>query len=308
MGTTREFLNEGTAGETEAELTELRSLRPGRLRTEAPIEEAEIKTAGVREPASRGKGPADAIESWEEIERRVQQAKNVQLYLDFDGTLVAYQPRPDQVRLEPGMEELLGAIADHPGVTVTIVSGRRRAVLMRHIQNPAVKFMGLYGWEDSDAKHLPARRERELGILRKKLSELPSQAPGVVIEDKGLSVAVHFRDATPAVARRARAFVDKAAAGFRRDLQTLETHKAWDIVPREVRGKGAAVRQALRRAKKSSLAIYIGDDTTDEPAFEATRGGIAIRVGEFERTHARYRLRDPEEVRDFLARLEAKLR
>jgi trehalose-phosphatase len=68
-------------------------------------------------------------------------------------------------------------------------------------------------------------------------------------------------------------------------------------------GKGAAAEEFLAQWETPALPIYMGDDTTDESAFAALRAGITVRVGVTRRTRARFRLRDPREVWDFLRRL-----
>ena len=232
---------------------------------------------------------------------------DIRLSLDFDGTLVSYTPLPDQVQLEEKTGSALRKLLAHPSIHIAVISGRRRSLLMRHIKIPGVKFMGMYGWEDKAKMSLPLRRAQELTALRTMLADLPFEVPGVAIENKGISVAVHFRGASAAAQSCARSYVRKALAGFRSDLHVIQSHDAWDIVPREVRGKGAALRKAFQEIGKPFLPIYVGDDTTDEPAFTAARGGITVRVRPLTETRAHYALRGPEEVQDFLIRLEAEL-
>jgi trehalose-phosphatase len=247
------------------------------------------------------------FDCWGEISRRVKDAGEIRLFLDFDGTLVAFTPLPDQVQLEEETSHALRKLAGHPRVQIAIISGRRRSVLAHHIKIPGVKFMGMYGWEDKANVPLPARRKQELDALRKMLADLPFEVPGVTIENKGISVAVHFRGASAVARECAHAYVRKALGGFRADLHVIESHNAWDIVPREIRGKGAALGKALKGIRKPFLSLYVGDDTTDEPAFTAARDGITVRVGPAGETHAHYRLQDPDEVRGFLIRLGAEL-
>jgi trehalose-phosphatase len=130
---------------------------------------------------------------------------------------------------------------------------------------------------------------------------------GVFVEDKGISVALHFRKASAAVQRQAHERARKIVRRVRGELHVLPSQSLWDVVPNEVRGKGAAMRAALSRVRKPSLAIYAGDDVTDEPAFKVLSDGITVLVGEPRKTHARYRLRDPLEVYAFLRLLEAEL-
>lgn len=87
----------------------------------------------------------------------------------------------------------------------------------------------------------------------------------------------------------------------------LEGAKVWEIVPRQVDGKGPAIQRALGAEGRSLLPIYLGNDETDESAFRVLRRGVTVLVGRPQMTQARYRLRNPDEVRRFLERLEAAL-
>src|SRR5260221_10531490 len=82
---------------------------------------------------------------WEEISTRIRQAREIWIYLDFDGTLVHYTPRPDQIKVEQSTETALRNLVRHSHVHVAIISGRRRLVLARYLKIPELEFMGLYG-------------------------------------------------------------------------------------------------------------------------------------------------------------------
>ena len=247
------------------------------------------------------------FDCWEEIARRIRAAKDIRLYLDFDGTLVGYRPRPEQVKLREKTRAALRRLAEHRSVHVAIVSGRRRKELANLLRAPSVEFLGLYGWEDVDKVSLPSRTKLSLAKLRRALRVLSKGMSGVFVEDKGISVALHFRNASAGVKRQAHERMRKIVRQFRGELHVLPSHGVWDVVPNEVRGKGAAMRAALARVRKPSLAIYAGDDVTDEPAFKVLSRGITVLVGKPRSTHARYGLRDPLEVYAFLRLLEAEL-
>jgi trehalose-phosphatase len=247
------------------------------------------------------------FDCWEEVGRRVRAAKDVRLYLDFDGTLVGYRPRPDQVKLREKTRSALRRLANHRRVHVAIVSGRRRGELAKLLRAPSVEFLGLYGWENVDKVSLSLRTRAGLAEVRKLFAGMRRELPGIFIEDKGISVAVHFRDASKAVERRAHERLRKIVRRFGADLHVIGSKNVWDVVPKEVRGKGVAMRNALKGLRKPFLAIYAGDDVTDEPAFKVVAKGISVLVGEPRKTQARYGLRDPQEVYAFLRLLEAEL-
>src|SRR5579862_9497256 len=143
------------------------------------------------------------FDDWKRVARRVRDASDIRVYLDFDGTLVAYRSHPDQVKMSGRTEKALRKLAGHRKVTVAIVSGRRRAVLQMHVRIPRVRFMGLYGWEDDRNLSVPGKTVREIRRVHKALRGLHSELRGISIEDKGISVAVHFRGASAKMRRRA---------------------------------------------------------------------------------------------------------
>jgi trehalose 6-phosphate phosphatase len=147
-----------------------------------------------------------------------------------------------------------------------------------------------------------------LARLRKVLCRLPGEIPGIRLEEKGVSFAVHFRGASEEAIRKSKIWMRKHLGFARTDFRILRSHSTWEIVPREVKGKGAALRDFMKGLRPGFLPIYMGDDLTDEPAFHAVRRGISVRVGGQGPTIAQFRLKDPKEVRQFLERLEKELR
>ena len=95
--------------------------------------------------------------------------------------------------------------------------------------------------------------------------------------------------------------------GDRNDFRMIHSNHAIEIVPREVEGKGVAMREFTRALRSPFLPIYVGDDLTDEPAFVALRRGITVCVAPSHRTSAQFQLKDPDEVRIFLERLAEEL-
>jgi len=83
---------------------------------------------------------------------------------------------------------------------------------------------------------------------------------------------------------------------------------AWTVLPRQLPGKGHAVRQHWRAFNPGALPVYVGDGTPDEAAFVALARGVTVCVGPRRQTHARFRLQDPAEVCNFLEKLETEVR
>jgi trehalose 6-phosphate phosphatase len=130
---------------------------------------------------------------------------------------------------------------------------------------------------------------------------------GVRIEDKRMSLSIHTRGASDLRRRQAHELLVRALRSCSH-LHVLPASQVWEVLPREILGKGAAIRQAVQRWRAPFLPIYVGDDTTDEPAFALLERGITVRVGDSDRpTRARYWLASHVEVRGFIERLEGEL-
>jgi trehalose 6-phosphate phosphatase len=244
---------------------------------------------------------------WNQISRRIRAANDIRLFLDFDGTLAPICPAPEDVKLSKSSRLALERLSRHSSVHLAIVSGRRSAVLRKQVRLSRVQLLGLYGWERNGRLVLPRETRETLRCLRPVLRMLTVECPGVRVERKGVSFAVHFRGAPPEAERCAQIRIRRLLTRIRANFRLIRSSSAWEIVPRQVQGKGAAIRQFIGRLRVPFLPIYVGDDLTDEPAFSAVRRGITVRVGPATRTNAHFRLRDPEEVRVFLERLEEEL-
>lgn len=256
--------------------------------------------------AASRRGSRHVFDRWSEVAQRLHAAKHIALLLDFDGTIVPIQPRPEMVRLGLPTRRLIGRLAKHSRVTVCIVSGRRLADLRRRAKVPGVRYVGLHGWESDKKTSIPPA-DKILEQTKLLLKEQLGSLAGIRLEDKGISFAVHYRGATVGAARLARSLLRKTLEPFGPHLHVLKGKKVWEVLPPEVQGKGRAVRPLLADLPRGTLPIYIGDDTTDESAFAELRHGMAVRVGRHRRTRARFYLRSPDEVVAFLQALEAEI-
>jgi len=244
---------------------------------------------------------------WPRVARRIRSADHLILFLDFDGTLTPIRSRSEEVLpLDLPIREVLRALVRSPRFDVYVISGRRLSDLRSLIRVPGVRLLGLYGWEGRGVPRM--RNERELVRRAKRLlAPRLAKMPGIQLEDKSLALGVHYRGALPAEVRSARLIVRGVLEHFRPQLRLLQEKKAWQLLPCAVGGKGSAVRRLLRKRRRPALAIFAGDDATDESAFVALHQGITVQVGSPRPTHARFYLRNPGEILSFLQRLEAEI-
>jgi trehalose 6-phosphate phosphatase len=252
--------------------------------------------------------PKPLFDSWPEIRTRVHAAKQLAIFLDFDGTLVNLRRRPNDVRVPQKIKRILQSLVRHSNVFVAIVSGRRLRDLRAMFGLEGVHTFGLHGAEREGKKTAIGKSTRRaLARAKRHVRSQLGILPGIWLEDKILSLAVHYRGASPAIAREAHAVLLKILAPLSRNLSAMNGEKVWEILPREIMGKGATIQELLTSRARQTLAIYAGDDAADESAFAAIPDQITVQVGNRNSTCARFSLRDPREMLRFLTLLEREL-
>jgi len=231
---------------------------------------------------------------------RLRSATRLALLLDLDGTVVPLRSRPAQVVMDSRTQQALAQLSRLPKVGLWVISGRRLADLRRIVGLQEVKCLGLHGWEDRSGRDLSASTARRMRQARSMFEGSLAGLPGVWIEHKGPIFVVHHRGAPVDSVRRARRIVRELMKEFQATLRLMPGKKIWEILPSEFPRKGDAAAAIAALQPPGSVLIYIGDDVTDESAFRALPGAITVRVGRPARTTARFRLRSPVEVLQFL--------
>lgn len=227
--------------------------------------------------------------------------------MDFDGTLVRLRARPEIPHMDNSVRRVLARLAQGHRATLYVISGRRRDDVRRRVGVRRIRYLGLHGWEGSGNVSSNGANAKLLRQINRQLSRRLAGLPPIWIEDKKHVLSVHFRGSNPATTRRAHRIVKELIKPSDGQLRIVAGKKVWEVIPREIGGKGEAVRAILARCPEETLPICLGDDATDEAAFQALRRGVTVRVGEHRRTRARYYLRNPAEVKEFLERLETEI-
>jgi trehalose 6-phosphate phosphatase len=223
------------------------------------------------------------------------------LFLDFDGTLVAFAQQPDGVIVEETVPRLLAGLDARLGGALALVTGRTLAQLDAILGPPRYAAAGLHGHEWRLATGKTHRSGNPVGVGRilEALRERFGADPRLLIEDKGASVALHYRRA-PGRAEACMAALREVATAP--DFEILPGHYVVEARPRGIH-KGAALKALAGEAPFAGRRpVFVGDDRTDEDGFRAALvlGGHGVKVGP-EPSIARFRLASVEAVHAWLA-------
>lgn len=227
------------------------------------------------------------------------------IFLDVDGTLIEIADTPDSVFVDSQVVPILTRLREALDGAVAIVSGRPLAELDRLLAPLVLPAAGLHGLERRNTRGevvRPTRAVAELARIREPLLRLAERAPGAIVEDKGLTLAFHYRRA-PEIADAARRLIHELVAPFGGDLHVQEGKMVLEIKPRDV-DKGTVIETFMTETPFATRKpVFIGDDITDEDGFRAVNrwGGHSIRVGDAAPTAARWRIGTVPELRDWLA-------
>ncbi|WP_045235018.1 trehalose-phosphatase [Deinococcus pimensis] len=213
-------------------------------------------------------------------------ARSLLVVSDYDGTLAPIVTNPDAALPQEGAREALTALVE-AGHEVAVLTGRGAAQVRAFLNLPGLTVIGLHGMEwPGETPPAP-----DVTAIREITARVPP-TPGLRLEDKGRTLAVHYREVAPHEQVRVEAA-----------LEALTLPPGWELMRgklvREFRpagfGKGRALAR-LRAAFPDRLAVFLGDDATDEEGFEVLRReGVTVKVGEG-LTLAEHRVADPATV------------
>lgn len=225
---------------------------------------------------------------------------------DFDGTLAPIVTRPEDAAPLPGVGELLLRLANSDQTEVAVVSGRSLTDLkvLSGLGAPIV-LVGSHGgeFETGFAADLTSEQAELLGQLDVALTQLTTDVPGTQLERKPISIAVHVRQADREDAARVLAAVKEGPALWP-GVHVTAGKEVLELAVQEV-SKGSAIESLRRGLDRNATVVFVGDDVTDERAFESLApADVGVKVGPGP-TAAQYRVESVDSVRSLLGLLAA---
>ncbi|RKY32344.1 MAG: trehalose-phosphatase [Candidatus Omnitrophota bacterium] len=255
------------------------------------------------------------IDYWDKVSRLLKN-NYIFLFLDYDGTLTPIAETPEKASLPLNTRELLMKMAESPRFKLAIITGRALENIKKMIGVKGVIYAGNHGLEIEGPKikfSCPVVMQSKLVIqkIKKDLVSRLSAIRGVIVEDKILTLSIHFRRAETGEQRKIKKIINEVSRSYaiKKMVRITSGKKVFEVRPYLDWDKGKVVlwlfaRQQFITGVKKCLPVYIGDDITDEDAFRMLKDkGLTILVGRPRGTHAQYYLKNTKEVFNFLEQI-----
>jgi len=259
------------------------------------------------------------LSAWTDIARQLREANHILLLTDYDGTLTPIVEHPDLANLSENTRIILQTLARQHRITLGVISGRALDDLKEKVGIKGMIYAGNHGLEIEGpgirfTNTIAEEFRPFLRIMHYVLERTLSTVKGVFIENKGLSLSVHYRLADKDRIEEVGRIVGEVAgdAGAAGKARIVPGKKVYEVRPTVTWNKGNAIKLLMKKygkgGRRSGLfAIYLGDDVTDEDGFKVINNygiGLSIYVGEENRQSvAHYYLYSSIEVANFLTML-----
>ncbi len=259
---------------------------------------------------------------WEKIKSNFN-GQHIFLFLDYDGTLTPIVSTPQAALLSEEHRSLLRRLSQAAHCRVAIISGRAVDDLRKRVGVQDIIYVGNHGFEIEEStinfESLIADWCKEVfGQIKDEFNAEfdKNKIEGVLVEDKGLTLTIHYRLVSEQNMPLLESLFNKVTAPYvaHKKIKVGTGNKVFEIRPPVEWDKGKALlwllaREKFKHADAQLFPICIGDDTTDEDAFKTLeKKGMAVLVGGERPSYAHYYLKDTGEVIQFLEELEKVLR
>ncbi|PIP20018.1 MAG: trehalose-phosphatase [Candidatus Omnitrophica bacterium CG23_combo_of_CG06-09_8_20_14_all_40_11] len=252
------------------------------------------------------------FEHWDDLKKELS-GKYTMLFLDYDGTLTPIVSTPGKAFISQEVKELLIELSRSPKCKLAIISGRALKDIKNKVGLKNIIYVGNHGLEIEGPKikfasPISPRCRAGLEHIKSDLTQKLYSIKGAILEDKGLSISIHYRLVDKKDIQEFLSIFNEISAPYivRGKIKVNSGKKVYEIRPPVMWDKGKVVlwllaRQQFLLEKNKILPVYIGDDVTDEDAFRALKKkGLTIFVGEQGNSEAQYYLKTTEEVTEFL--------
>lgn len=256
---------------------------------------------------------------WPGVLAQIQKADRILFLSDFDGTLTPIVENPELAVMSEETRQLLVKLTRERRYTVGFISGRTLADLKDKVKIHGVIYAGNHGFEIEGpglrfTSPIVDEVKPMFRTIRQFLSLTLGTIKGVLVEDKGFTLSVHYRQADAERVPDVENIVNRAISSqpARGIFKITSGNKVYEVRPSVNWDKGKAIRLLMKRYGKGGrnsglLPVYLGDDLTDEDGFRAIEKygqGISVHIGDpMTDSLARYFLYSPHEVHHFLIRL-----
>jgi trehalose 6-phosphate phosphatase len=257
--------------------------------------------------------------AWSKVLEQLHKAKHILLLTDYDGTLTPIVEKPELAELSRDAQRILQSLVYQRRFTVGIISGRALADLKSRTNIDGAIYAGNHGFEIEGPGlsfiNPLADEMRPFFRLISQMFALALEATrGVFIENKGLTLSVHYRQMPEKKEGHLKRVFDEVVKKAREfgNFKVTRGKKVYELRPAVNWNKGKAIDLLIKRYGKKGMSddllpVYLGDDITDEDGFQIIkkyRAGITVHVGvDLKNTQADYFLKTPVEVTEFLKKL-----
>lgn len=252
---------------------------------------------------------------WDKIEKLFRD-KFILILLDFDGTLSPIRETPAKANVPKETKELLRRLSESPFCELAVISGRPVNDLKEKLDLSQVIYSGNHGLELEGPKikfkaQVPAKYVSILRKIKEELQNKLSAIKGVLLEDKGFSLGLHYRLVDEKGIPAVKDIFKQATIAYvaENNIKIVCGKMVLEVRPPVEWDKGRAAlwllaRQQFKQGRDKVLSIYIGDDITDEDAFRVLENkGLTVFVGSPRKSSAQYYLKNTKEVVKFLKQI-----